>query len=173
VRGRDGLVDDAQKLAADVLEVDRITQAPGERGDGCLSVVARAVEAAVDSFLQAPAERGAKSAAAASVDAATATGDENGSTSVSSTTSPPKTAARDAVSSAYEIVRLMIRSISYSRYRRIATPMLTGSATTATKNPLNGLELLAWVAITSPITATAPPLRSHFSCCRSTPVERR
>src|ERR1700683_4561589 len=76
----------------------------------------------------------------------------------------------------------MIRSMSYSRYFRIATPMDTGSAPMPTTTTLS----TAWKAGDAeaarvPATATnavaamhtAAPLISHFSCCRRSPSARR
>ena len=73
--------------------------------DDRLGVVAAAVEAAVDRALNA-LRSGLKSAAAARVEAATATGDENGNTSVATATIPMNTATSSPVRIAYEIVRL-------------------------------------------------------------------
>jgi hypothetical protein len=69
-----------------------------------------------------------KSAAAASVEAATATGDENGSTRVARTTMPRNVPTRRPVTIAYEIVRLISRSISNRPCRRIANPHAAGTA---------------------------------------------
>src|SRR5208337_566717 len=65
---------------------------------------------------------GLNSAAAASVDPATATGDVTVSTRVASSTRPAYTPSRRPVTIAYASVRLMIQSISYSRYFKMATP---------------------------------------------------
>ena len=62
-------------------------QPVAEGGEHRLRVVADAVEAAIDQALDATA-KGLKSAAATSVEAATPTGDENGSTRVASETIP-------------------------------------------------------------------------------------
>src|ERR1700730_10386647 len=61
----------------------------------------------------------------------------------------------------------MIRSISYSRYFRIATPMLTGSA--AKPNQAKGITETRTVHT----RLTTAPLISHFSCWRRSPEDRR
>ena len=69
--------------------------------------------------------------------------------------------------------------MSYSRYFRMATPMLSGSASTATRatDPMmfrarSGL-LENGTASRPPVTAIADPPISHFSCSRRSPEERR
>jgi len=62
------------------------------------------------------------------VDAATATGEVAENTCLASSTSPAYTPTSSPVAIAYASVRLMIRSISYSLYFRMATPMPAGSA---------------------------------------------
>jgi hypothetical protein len=97
-----------QQVLADRVEVDGFLE-PGREGrDDRLGVVPRPVEAPCCKRCRS----GLKSAAAASVEAATATGDENGSTRVVSATTPTNTPTSIAVRSAYEIVRLTSRSIS-------------------------------------------------------------
>ena len=67
----------------------------------------------------------------------------------------------------------MIRSMSYSRYFRIATPRHTGSATpTPTAIPA-GSSAGTVLLMTKPATATVDPAISHFSCCRRSPPARR
>ena len=63
----------------------------------------------------------------------------------------------------------MIRSMSYSRYRRIATPRHTGSATPTPTAIAAGSSAGTVLLMTKPATATADPAISHFSCCRRSP----
>src|ERR1700730_1006722 len=77
-------------------------------------------------------------AAAASVEAATATCECTDSTRVASSTSPAYSPTSNPVMTAYASVRLIIRSMSNRRYFRIPTPMLTGSAAIPAKaSPLS------------------------------------
>jgi hypothetical protein len=76
-------------------------------------------------------------AAAASVEAATATGVWTRNTWVVSRTSPAYTPTSSPVTIAYARVREMSRSMSYRRYFRIATPTDTGSAAMPIVAPLN------------------------------------
>ena len=69
--------------------------------------------------------------------------------------------------------------MSYSRYFRMATPMLTGRASTAMRATLPmaratvpGL-LVSGTAIRPPATATTDPPTSHLSWSRRSPDERR
>ena len=48
-----GAVDGVEQVGADRVDLDRVAQPRGERGDGRLGVVAGAVEAAVDEALDA------------------------------------------------------------------------------------------------------------------------
>ena len=73
----------------------------------------------------------------------------------------------------------MIRSMSYSRYFRIATPMDTGSAAnpnqarlvTTCQAPAGNAE---WELVRKALaTTTTAPLASHFSCWRRSPEDRR
>ena len=83
---------------------------------------------------------GVNNAAAASVEAATPTGEENGSTRSSARPEPRNSATSDPVTIAYDSVRLISRSMSYSRYLRIPTPIEIGNAATPT-NAIDPLTL--------------------------------
>ena len=69
--------------------------------------------------------------------------------------------------------------MSYSRYFRMATPMLTGRASTAMSATLPmacsaGFGLLvSGTATRPPATATTDPPTSHLSWSRRSPDERR
>ena len=121
---------------------------------------------------------GLNSAAAASVAAATSTGEENDAAPASATT-PAYTPMSSPVTMAYARVREISRSMSYSRYLKIATPMLTGSARTATMPRLPAMCRIfdglfdSGTPSAPPTTATADPPTSHFSCRRRSPDERR
>jgi hypothetical protein len=116
------------------------------------------------------------SAAAASVAAATATGVRTGSTSVASRTSPANRPPSTAVTTAYAMTRLMIRSIAYSRYFSTATPTHTGrmaipSVPATCQYEVESLEASA--LMTAEITSVTAPVYSHLSCCLRSPAERR
>jgi hypothetical protein len=100
-----------RQLVEHSVDVDGVAKAGAERRHGRLGVVARSVETAVDEALQAGAQ-GEKRAAAASVEAATPTGLENGRTLVVSSTIPANTPTSRPVRSAYESVREISRSMS-------------------------------------------------------------
>jgi hypothetical protein len=68
-------------------------------------------------------------AAAASVAIATASGERSGTTAWAIATSAQQAPASSPVTIAYASVLEISRSISYSRYFRMPTPMLAGSAT--------------------------------------------
>jgi hypothetical protein len=74
----------------------------------------------------------------------------------------------------------MIRSISYSRYLRIATPMQTGSAmmpiqmtSPAARSTGEGSSPDVSRLMTRDTVATVTPLASHLSCWRRSPDARR
>jgi hypothetical protein len=73
----------------------------------------------------------------------------------------------------YTSVREMIRSISYSRYFRIPIPMPTGSARIANETISDTIPVVNEPASRPRLIATTPPLSSHLSCWRRSPVERR
>ena len=80
---------------------------------------------------------------------------------------------------AYARVRLMSRSISYSRYFRMATPMLTGNATMASREMISAAcaagppkDVTSSDTTTPTTTAAAPPV-SHLSCSRRWSVAPR
>ena len=66
----------------------------------------------------------------------------------------------------------MIRSMSYSRYFMIPTPIDTGSAAAPSISTTHSEELVAIEAMRNTPQAAAP-LISHFSCCRRSPEDRR
>ncbi len=97
--------------------------------------------------------------------AATATVLWNLNTWVASSTRPAYTPTSSPVTIAYASVRLMIRSMSYSRYRRIATPIDTGSATMPNVTTLanahaapEALSRRGQAETTRATTATSTPL---------------
>ena len=85
-----GSVDCGEELAADGVEVDRVAQPQRERGDDRLGVVAGAVEAPVDETLHAQSQR-VEQRGGGQRRGGDPTGEENGSTSVASTTIPTNT----------------------------------------------------------------------------------
>jgi hypothetical protein len=108
------------------------------------------------------------------VAAATATGDLTVITCVASSTRPVYSPTSSPVTIAYDTARLIIRSMSYRRYFKMPTPMPTGSAASPIPrtSPASPVELMPNDAA-STIRVTAPPLASHFSCWRCSPVARR
>jgi hypothetical protein len=124
---------------------------------------------------------GLNSAAATRVEPATATGvdSETGSAWVASSTSPAYTPTSSPVTIAYASVREMIRSMSYSRYLKMATPMLSGSARspavtitlTMCRKPDGLPDCVKLIARQTPLIAD--PASSHFNCSRRSPDERR
>ena len=70
-------------------------------------------------------------------------------------------------------MREMIRSMSYSRYFRIPTPMDTGSAAKPRISYLPEREALLPNEAMTEIPQTAAPLVSHLSCWRRSPEDRR
>ena len=110
-----------------VLEVDLVAQALGERAHRCSpSYRARSKRRSTARWTRP--RRGMNSANATRVDAATArvspwVSPEQGLEPI---TAPTNTAATMPVTIAQPMVRLMRRSISYSRYRRTAIPMAMG-----------------------------------------------
>ena len=80
---------------------------------------------------------------------------------------------------AYASVREMIRSMSNSRYLKMATPMLSGSASNPTVDddarPRRAIPTADPTVrlIATQIPAIADPAISHFSCWRRSPDERR
>ena len=106
--------------------------------------------------------------------AATATGDLTVITCVASSTRPVYSPTSSPVTIAYDTARLMIRSMSYRRYFKMPTPMPTGSAA----SPIPRTSPAALVELipndtASTIRVRAPPLASHLSCWRCSPVARR
>jgi hypothetical protein len=74
----------------------------------------------------------------------------------------------------------MSRSISYSRYFRMPTPIDTGSAATPnqarpmiTSSVFGPPEVLKDAPRNRQMIVTAAPLASHFSCWRRSPLLRR
>ncbi len=69
--------------------------------------------------------------------------------------------------------------MSYSRYFKMATPMLTGTANKAATivtwptTPQKPVAFPSAIARTVPARPAANPPSSHFSCCRRSPDERR
>ncbi len=122
---------------------------------------------------------GLNSAAATSVDAATATGVLSDTTCVASSTIPAYTPTSRPVTIAYASVRETIRSMSNSRYLMTATLTLSGSAS----NPTGRMAPATCAApevlsdsvkmIPMQMPLTADPASSHFSCWRRIPDERR
>ena len=107
-------------------------------------------------------------AAAASVEAATATGELTASTRVASRTSPAYTPTSSPVTIARP-VPAEIRSISYNRYLKIATPMPAGraampitSTSPAPRTPCDRAP--AAIAARNEMRAAAPPAISQLSC---------
>src|SRR5664279_6277955 len=85
---------------------------------------------------------------------------------------------RSPVTTAYERVRLINRSMSYSRYLRIATPMLRGRegsaiGASALSSRQVGEDVLAFGVRsgTAPITNMPAPAIAHLSWGRRSPVE--
>ncbi len=70
---------------------------------------------------------------------------------------------------AYASVREMSRSMSYSRYFKIATPMAAGRAASPTSGTTEPIRTPSRIEK----TVTAAPLASHFSCWRRSPPARR
>ncbi len=76
------------------------------------------------------------------------------------------------------MVRLMIRSISYRPWRRIARPIAIGIAASASGKATQANGASSSIGSTSgssarAATSSAPAYRNHFSCCRSVPRARR
>jgi len=67
----------------------------------------------------------------------------------------------------------MIRSMSYNRYLRIPTPMLTGSANRAMPRIHDRKPGATELAPTPIPRVTAAPQASHFSCWRRSPSDLR
>ena len=67
----------------------------------------------------------------------------------------------------------MIRSISYSRYFMIPTPMPAGRATTPTSSRFDTAVEPTTLPSGPTHKVTAAPQASHFSCWRRSPVARR
>ena len=70
----------------------------------------------------------------------------------------------------------MIRSISYSRYLRIAKPMATGKTATPPKKNASRMLALpepARSAVSQSPTSRTAAVAIHFSCARSSPRDRR
>jgi len=67
----------------------------------------------------------------------------------------------------------MIRSMSYSRYFRIPTPMLTGSAKRVIPRIHDRAPGATELAPTPIPRVTAAPQASHFSCWRRSPPDLR
>ena len=68
--------------------------------------------------------------------------------------------------------------MSYSRYRKMTTPMLAGSAaipaTSTSAITCQGSGVLFSTVLPAPqITQTAAPLATHFSCWRRRSLARR
>ncbi len=92
---------------------------------------------------------------------------------------PANTATRIPVTIAHPIVRLMSRSISYSRYRRTAIPIAIGSRPIAATLALPTTSLAAGEKISrTPLVSCRTTMMStiqpiHLSWRRSTPFDRR
>ena len=121
---------------------------------------------------------GLNRAATASVDAATATGEFAEKTCLARSTSPAYTPTSSPVTIAYASVRLMIRSISYSRYFKMATPMPAGSAAIPMRTtPPTTCQAPPAAPIKPPamneMRAATPPAISQVRCWRTSPADRR
>ncbi len=74
---------------------------------------------------------------------------------------------------AQDTVRLTIRSMSHSRYRRIAIPAAIGIPAAATSASTNAASLNVANAMTRVTRKAALARRNHLTCCRSTAPDRR
>src|SRR5580700_11609418 len=114
---------------------------------------------------------GLNSAAAARVEAATATGVWTRNTWVVSSTSPAYTPTSSPVTIAYARVREMIRSISYSRYLRTAVAMAVHRHKNATLCSTFTTAESTQIDTTNTTTSNSAAVAHHFSCNRSSPED--